>query len=298
MTFFSAANPSIYLGGMLDERKSDIYKLIPKANMPTTKIVRPNEKNKSHKILSTFKFPIVIKPNIGYKGFMVKKIDTIEELEANLNFFQEREIVVQEFLAQEHEYAVMYFYINETNFGVSSLIEKHLPSIKGNGRNNVRQLISQLNNPFLNKAWVLSKHHNILESIPAQNAVITIDHVGNYSRGSSFEDLNHCIDSKLVAVMKNFFGNLKGMNFCRIDLKADSLEDLRSGKFKVLEINGAKSEPLHIYDPRVSILDIFKAIHLHWKILFKVVQANIRDLHYPSSLDGIKAYFSLKKLMN
>ena len=68
------------------------------------------------------------------------------------------------------------------------------------------------------------------------------------------------------------------------------LEDLKNGRFKLLEINGAKSEPLHIYDPNLSLSQVVNDISLHWKTLFGVVKENIATTEFPSSMEGRSIY--------
>ena len=298
LTFFSVANPNIYLGGMLDERKSDIYKLIPKSYLPSTRLYKTPSINDAEAIIKEFDFPIILKPNIGFKGFMVKRIEDMEQLKGALNEYNGKELLIQEYLDESFEYAVMYYYIDENTYGVSSFVEKHLPFVVGNGIQTLRELIENSPNPFLNKTWILKSNHLALDEVIPNKETRLVDHVGNYSRGSKFENLNNKINQDLIESINHFFRNIQGMNFCRLDLKADSLDHLKSGQFKVLEINGAKSEPLHIYDSQTNILQILKSIHQHWLILFKIVRKNINQFEIPSSLEGIRSYYSLKKLVS
>ena len=178
------------------------------------------------------------------------------------------------------------------------MVEKHLPQIVGDGASTIGSLIDKSPNPFLNKKWILKKYENQIMKVPAKDQKITIDHVGNYSRGSKFENLNKEIDQELIASIHNFFKEISGINFGRLDVKAHSMTALKKGDFRILEINGAKSEPLHIYDPQMSLIDIITTISQHWQTLFRVVKENIASTNYPSSMEGIRAYRSLKKIMS
>jgi hypothetical protein len=50
---------------------------------------------------------------------------------------------------------------------------------------------------------------------------------------------------------------------------------LSEGKdFSIIELNGAGSEPTHIYDPAHSIFFAWKEIIRHWNILYKISRLN------------------------
>jgi hypothetical protein len=78
----------------------------------------------------------------------------------------------------------------------------------------------------------------------------------------------------------------------RLDIRYQSRELLeREIAFSVIEVNGAGSEPTHIYDPRHSIFFAWKEIVRHWKILYSISRANHRLGHpYLSLSVGIAMY--------
>lgn len=298
LTYFSAANPRIYLGGMLNERKSDIYSLIPGKYLPKTHLINSPDTCDPNQLVELFDFPFILKPNIGYKGHLVRRIDNREELISALDDFGETEVVAQEFVKEEKEYSIMYYHFPQDDVsGISSLVEKHLPHVTGDGVSTFSTLLENLNNPFLKKVWVLEKFGNITDHVIPEGEIFIVDHIGNYSRGAKFENLNHEIDPELVIAMNGFFTAVGGMNFCRLDVKAESLAHLKKGEFKLLEINGAKSEPLHIYDPHMKWREVISDIRRHWKILFEIVRQNIESVKFPSSYEGIKSWRRLKKQM-
>ena len=76
--FFSASNPSIYTGGMLGESKEEVLDLVPEKLKPITLLIKlPTT---SEQILAAMQqsgltFPVIAKPDLGERGWMVKKID-------------------------------------------------------------------------------------------------------------------------------------------------------------------------------------------------------------------------------
>ena len=58
-----------------------------------------------------------------------------------------------------------------------------------------------------------------------------------------------------------------------------------------MEVNGAGSEPTHIYDPAHSIFFAWKEIIRHWVILFRISVANHRLGHsYLSFSEGLHMF--------
>jgi hypothetical protein len=81
--------------------------------------------------------------------------------------------------------------------------------------------------------------------------------------------------------------------FGRLDIRYNTLEDLKKQKnFSIIELNGAGSEPTHIYDPRHSILFAWKEIIRHWIILNRISRINhkTKKLPYMRMSEGLKMF--------
>ena len=80
--------------------------------------------------------------------------------------------------------------------------------------------------------------------------------------------------------MKSFdaiLNKIQGFYYGRLDIRYDNFEDLEAGKnFKIIEINGAKSEPTHIYDPKHSLWYAQKEIFRHQKLFYQLVSQSYR----------------------
>ena len=76
-----------------------------------------------------------------------------------------------------------------------------------------------------------------------------------------------------------------------MDIRYKSWEDLRQGKnFSIIELNGAGSEPTHIYDPKNSIFFAWKEIIRHLNILARISAFNKKQLRmkYMKFSDGMR----------
>ena len=285
-----------------DENKSDIYKILPNEYVPTTVSVRVGDDYSSVLETSGLKYPLIIKPNVGYKGYKVVKVDKEYHLKNFLDLQDERrEWLVQEYVSYNCEYSLL-FYRNPLNgkAGISSLIEKIYPSVTGDGKKNLRTLVDEYFNPFLNRELLNERTTDeSWVSVPKAGSKIILDTIGNYSRGAKFLSLMDKVDDRLIKATSGHFEKVEGLDFFRLDFKADSLEDYSNGNFGILEVNGAKSEPLHIYDPRYGFTQRMKIIIDHWSIIRSIVRARMKigNYRFPSTRYGLKSLFAIKKLV-
>lgn len=261
ITFFSAANPAIHLGGMLDDTKTAIYSLVQRKYLPTTIVLTQKDDILSKVQFAELSYPVIVKPNVGFKGFMVRRIDDSEELKKVSKSFGNREMLVQEFISAPKEFSIMCYKLQKNSaYKISSFVEKALPHITGDGISTIGELITKLRSPFLQKELIIDKLKERLDEVLPSQQQLIIDHVGNYARGSKFYNRSEEIDKALHAAINDFFAGVEGLKFGRLDIKASSITDVKRGQFTLLEINGAKAEPIHIYDPEMSFIDIVRDI--------------------------------------
>jgi len=291
-TFFSATNPALEYGGMFDDKKSDVYKLVPNKYLP--KMALADNQMDVSRIMNTgtLSYPLVIKPDIGFKGYLVLKVNDEDQLNKALPKYDDKSILIQEFIDYSKEYSILiYRYPRSGNVGVTSFIEKSYPSVRGDGIQTLKQLIESNDNPFLNKEWIKKINMSALDQVLDVNEERRIDHIGNYSRGARFHSLNHKINGDISQWAKHLLDQIEGIDFCRVDLKANSIEDLLAEQFSIIEINGAKSEPLHTYDKRFSYLEIMKDVHRHWMIVRDIVKERLSmSYRLPSFSEGFKSW--------
>ena len=284
---------------MLDEKKSDIYKFLPQEYYPQTFLVTRLSEIEDIIQSNKLSLPVILKPNIGYKGVLVEKVEDWSQVTQVFEKFEGKEIIVQEFVDLKKEYALLFYkYPASGKYGISSLIEKSYPFIRSDGKSTIRELITNLKNPFLDKENLFQNMPSeYLQSVPMSGEKIEVEKIGNYSRGAKFHSRMDEINEEVIRVTHDLFRNVEGMNFFRIDFKADSLIAFQKGKYKILEVNGAKSEPLHIYDRQFSLTRVIKDIHLHWMIMNDIVEEAITaDYIFPSTRVGWTSLKVAKKI--
>lgn len=281
--FFTASNPSIEFGGMMGEKKSEIFDLIPSAFIPQTKLFPPEVT--TNDVLAfmegqEIQFPIIAKPDVGERGWMVAKLKSVEEVRAYLDTIQV-DFLIQEFIDLPVELGVFYVKIPGQPQGrVTSIVRKGFMSVTGDGKHTVRQLLENDIRAMLQVDFNNPAISEVLDDIPASGEVHIVESIGNHCRGTTFLDFNHWIDADLNEAFNQISDQIKDFYFGRFDLRCQSIEDLRQIKnFKILELNGAGAEPGHIYQPGRSILLAYRDVLWHLKMLRQVSAANRKRGH-------------------
>jgi hypothetical protein len=283
--FFSASNPSIENAGYLMERKSDIYDIMPKAYYPKTLLVKEGLSTQTIKALiqeKAFQFPVIVKPDIGGKGRGVRKIDNIEDAVAYIQFAQ-FPMLVQALVEYKNEAGIFYYrYPWEENGKISGIVAKEFLAVTGDGESNIETLVMQ-NPRFILQLDALRRmpEINLLEVLKAGEEKIMVP-FGNHARGSKFIDASDKINPQLEKSINHICKQVPDFYYGRLDVMFTNWQDLTQGKnISIIELNGAGSEPTHIYDPSHSIFFAWREIARHLKILYRISIYNHREKKIP-----------------
>jgi len=282
--FYAASNPKIKNGGFLGESKKDIFELIPSQWQPRTIFFSAGSDPQMvlEKLLeSDFSFPMIGKPDIGARGRCVKKLGDIAALLSYVSSILV-DFHVQEFISYENEAGIFYYrFPGEEDGKISGIVHKEFLKVIGDGIRNVEALLKENPRAILQLPRLEKTEPDILKRVPQAGEVFTVVPYGNHARGAMFLDDSGSINKKLEQVMNDICRQIPLFYFGRMDIRYESRELLDEGKsFFILEVNGAGSEPTHIYDPRHSLFFAWKEIIRHWLILFRISRANHR-LGYP-----------------
>lgn len=280
IVFFSATNPAIKHSGNGSESKFSTIQLIPKAFKPVSIFIKKKESisNTLNKVeQNNLKLPLIIKPDIGFRGLLVQKINSEKDLIVYLKKHQELDLIIQEFIDFKNECGIFYHRIPSEKKGkITSITLKKYLTVKGNGKSTLKELIKNDKRAKLYISLLTELHKDNLEIILKKDEVKTLNSIGNHSKGTQFINGNHLISSELENAINSIFKQIPNWYYGRLDLKYDTFEELIQLKnFKIIEINGIISEPTHIYDPeKISYFKALKEIRKHWKIMFKISTLN------------------------
>ena len=289
--FFTASNPSIDFGGMFGERKSEIFDIIPDKYLPKTKLVRKGDLDSALVKGNEIGFPLIAKPDVGERGIWVRKVEDEEDLakyvdECPVDF------LIQELIGYPVELGVFYVRYPGQEGKVTSIVRKQFLSVSGDGKSSIMQLLksspravltADLSSDFLDREG---------SKVPADGEEVLVEPIGNHCRGTMFLNDEDQIDERLTNAVNQIAKEIPDFYFGRFDLRCASLDDLRDLKnFKILELNGAGSEPGHIYQPGFSLLRAYKDILWHLRVLADIsIQNHKRGISYWSFRDGYRRW--------
>lgn len=300
--FFTASNPSILSGGMLGESKSEVLKLVPDDVKPKTVLI--NCKASTEEVLAILKrnglsLPVIFKPDLGERGWMVRRIKSVEDITQYL-----REIKI-DFIAQELvdlplEFGVFYVRFPSESLGVvNSITGKEFLSVTGDGKKSLQELILDKDRARLQWETLRVTYADRLEEVIPAGKVVELVSIGNHCLGTKFINCNHLITPQLNESFNRISKQIDGFYFGRFDLRCASEKDLQEGRVKIVELNGCGAEPAHIYHPGASLWDALKVLAKHWSNLYRIsVENHRRGVPYLSLREGREIYRNFKALKN
>lgn len=301
-TFFAASNPGIPMGGMFGESKMDILRKIPAHVKPVDMLVQiPCSESEILQRMTAagLSFPVIFKPDLGERGWMVKRINNENDMRSWLKHAR-TDFIVQELVELPLEFGVFYRrYPSEEKGEVISIVAKEMLAITGDGVSTLRQLILNQDRAKLQmKNLAVSFRHMLDEILPAGKKLELVS-IGNHFRGTKFIDGSHLINDTLSCVFDTISKQVEGFYFGRFDIRVASLEDLYRGNIKIMELNGCGAEPAHIYDPSYSIPRAWKVLFNHWSDIYRIsVENRAKGVKYISLMEGIKLYRKFKSVVN
>lgn len=289
LTAFTAVNPAIPASGFKGESKDDIYKQLKSSRDATEFLLRhtllngalspPEKLRQASQFIDEngLQFPLVLKPDRGERGTGVRIIRTSESLEAELSA-SDSDLILQE-NASGREVSIFYYrYPHEKRGRIFSITEKHLPSLIGDGRSTLEELILSHPRAVCLAAKYFEQNKAALANVYGGGEEIKLTEIGTHSRGAIFLDggwlKTNALEKKIDEICRGF----DGFFFGRFDIRTSSFEELKRGeRFKIIELNGVTSESTNIYDPQYTLFDAYRILFRQWSIAFEIGAANCKS---------------------
>ncbi|WP_317128592.1 ATP-grasp domain-containing protein [Flavobacterium sangjuense] len=277
------------------DSKIEIYDLIPKQFYPTTKFVKekiPFDEVETLLETSKINFPFIVKPDIGLRGSAVKKVSNLEELKAyhnKANF----DYLVQDLIPYENEVGIFYVRFPYEKHGqLTGIVAKEFLIIEGDGCSTIEELLKANPRYELQLKALEKEYGSQLKTILANGEKRNLVPYGNHARGAKFLDYSHLISAELTKAIDEMCLQIPEFYFGRMDLMYNTWEELEQGKnFSIVELNGAASEPTHIYDPKHSLFFAWKELARHISYMFRIsVENHKRGFPYLSHKVGMEQY--------
>ena len=278
MSLPTAANPRIETGGLCGERKSELLDMVagPARDAIAPYIVVAARADPAVVAEALRKaglhYPLVLKPDVGCNGTGVRLLLDPGDLAAALPLYPAVGLVLQRYVAWEGEAGLFYIrHPHEPAGRLTSLTLKHAPTVVGDGRRTLRELVLADPRASLVPHLYLPRLAGRLDDVPAAGQPVRLVLAGNHCKGSGFRNGTAEITPALTQRIDALMTSLPDFHFGRLDVRYRSLSALRRGEdFAVIEINGAGSEATHIWDARTTIwqawMDQFRHYGEAWRI--------------------------------
>ena len=158
---------------------------------------------------------------------------------------------------------------------ITGIVSKEFLILKGNGIDTIRKMLSQ-NPRFELQIPALEKNFpELIDTILEKNKSLNLVPYGNHCRGAKFLDSSYKITPKMIDSFNEICSQINGFHFGRMDIMFHNYDDLEQGKnFQIVEINGAISEPTHMYDPNHSLLFGWKELTRHFHYMYLISKSN------------------------
>jgi membrane protein DedA with SNARE-associated domain len=319
LTLPTAANPTIFTGGMWGETKSsyfnDVTPLERNWIAPYVLVTRDAE-NAADDIAraeramaaNALEFPLIAKPDIGWHGHGVRRIDDSAALASYIaNFPLANTLVLQRYVPYPAEAAILYARLpGEAKGRILSLTLRYFPHVVGDGRQTVRELIAS--DP--RAQWKSDLHLGTdpthrgvsaidLDRIAERGEVVRIALIGNQRAGGLYRDGHRHITAALEARFDAIACSMTEFHYGRFDLRFDTIEGLmRAEDFAIVEINGIGGEAIDCWDPHLGVRECYRRLARQQRLLFQIGNRNRARGFRPTEVgEFVSSLFKQNKLI-
>lgn len=272
------ANPEILNGGLVGESKWDFLKHIPNGEesyLPSALIAKGSTaqdiESKMREL--NISYPVILKPDVGQRGFAVRVIKNSEELMAylqNVDF----DLILQKKSRYKKEAGLFYIRRPSQESGfIFSITDKVFPFVIGDGKTSVGHLILKNKRARIIAPTYFSRHQSQLDTVLKENEVFLLTECGNHCQGAIFLNGKDLKTAALEEAIDSICKKIPHFYFGRLDIRYESAEGLKAGKnFEIIEVNGAGSEATHIWDQSTTLTEAYGSLFQQWDYLFEVGQ--------------------------
>ncbi len=300
----TAANPHVATGGLCGESKTSI---LDQSEGEARSLIAPYvtlvtgeadaARARAAMRAGGLGLPVVVKPDIGCNGAGVRLVEDEAALARALAAFPRGvALVLQELVAWKGEAGVFYLRRPDEAHGrLTSITLKHAASVEGDGVSTLRALVLAHPRHGRVPGLYLPRLRARLDTVPAAGETVRLVFAGNHCKGSEFRDGTALATPALAARIDALMRSMPDFHFGRVDLRFASLDALRRGEFRVIEINGVGSEATHIWDPRTSLRDAYAVQFAHYRAAFEIGRDMCRRGARPSGALGMLRLWRLQR---
>lgn len=307
LTLPALANPGIEMGGFWGESKQACMDLVGGEQRRWLADYRALRRSTGENTLEAdlarasaamreagLVFPVVAKPDIGWQGFGVQLLADRAALRDYLAHYPAGEyLLLQRPVPYDGEAGVFYARLpGEANGRVFSLALRYFPYVTGDGRSTLQDLILKDARTHFKSHFYLGGHMqhlglapDELNGVPGEGVVVRLAFIGSIRVGGLYRDGRQYITPALTRRFDAIAQSMPEFYFGRFDIRFKSLEALQAGEdFAIIEINGAGSEAIHVWDPEMSLLQTYRGLCEAQSLFFRIAEHNRARGYTPPSL--------------
>lgn len=275
--FFTPANPTLTFGGFEGEGKREMYAQLPADLCPHGTCIDPALPfaDAEQRVRDAgLTYPFAVKPDVGMMGLLFRKITNAAEFQ-RYHAHLPVPYLAQEFVDLPLEVSVFYHRTPGAARGtVTGFVRKEFPQVVGDGASTLDHLLQRSAPARQRLGELRAKHaHHLHRVLPAGEPYV-LSQALNQTRGGRLVCLAHEKDDRLLAVFDALSHHAGQFYFGRYDVKCASLDDLRAGRFRILEFNGSGAAPHHVYAGPRSLWAAYGIILHHWAVLARIARRN------------------------
>ncbi len=290
-TLPSAANPGIAYGGLVGESKiatlTELFASSPEFtaeawSLPEGRLSDRISQWRSLVDTHRVGFPHILKPDLGQRGLGVKCIRTEDEALACLKA-NPAPLILQRYVPGPLEAGIFYYrFPGEVRGHVFAVTEKIFPTITGDGRRTLEELIWSDERARFMADRYLARFTHRREEVLAPGETVRLVEAGNHAQGCIFRDGSRLATPALANQIDKISQGISGFHIGRYDVRYPEESALIEGRdFKILELNGAAAEATNIYDARYSVFQAYRILFRQWGLVFEIGAANRSQGHDP-----------------
>lgn len=166
------------------------------------------------------------------------------------------------------------FYVKEPDAPqgyIASLTFKDTPSVMGDGKKTLAQLVNQDERASNLLELYRERNQTHWNRVLTKGERVSLLFSASHCRGAVFTDANEYITPALTQSLNTIMNDLPDFYYGRLDVKYSNIERLQQGlDLEIIEINGASSESIHIWDKTTRFRDAIKVLLWQYRTLFKL----------------------------
>ena len=243
ITLPSCANPALTTGGLVGEGNMEYFSsmgelaLTATARTTSVNIIGANAIEAVEIAIerSGLSYPLAVKPDLGWCGFGVRRIEGPEALAHYVKAYPTGErIVLQEWMASPGEAGLFYMRVPVATCGeLIGVVLRHFPRVTGDGIHTVGQLKDKDPRACRLGRDGASEPCCDMTRIAAYGEIVRIAIVSSTRVGGGYEDGTPLITLELTKAVEAIARDMTDFHAGRFDVKYDQLSDLRAGKFRI-----------------------------------------------------------------